>query len=1308
MKTLLLLPLTLLVTLAATPDSATAQDFFLHENGVTVMCTDAEVGDSGEVNGVTYTKRTRDQITTDNASTSCTSGITDMYMMFYGASSFNQDIGSWDVSSVTTMRRMFGGASLFNQDISSWNVSSVTDMRWMFRNAKSFNGDIGSWNVGNVKDMNSMFFGASSFNQDIGDWDVSSVITLGGMFNSASSFNQDISGWNVSSVSAIQGMFQNAESFNGDIDSWDVSSVTTMRGMFSGASSFNQNIGSWNVSNVTTMQGMFRDASSFNKDIGSWNVSSVTNMIEMFWGASSFNQDVNSWVVSSVTDMRSMFAGASSFNQDIGSWDVSNVTDVSEMFRLATSFNQNISGWNVSSATNMSEMFWGASSFNQNIGSWNVSSVRDMREMFRLATLFNQDIGNWDVNNVISMAWMFQNAESFNGDIGSWNVNNVTNMRGMFWDAISFDQDIGSWDVSSVTNMSEMFRYASSFNQNIGSWNVSSVTGMSYMFLVASSFNQDISSWDVSSVTTMSGMFRGASSFNQHIGSWNVSSVRDMREMFWDASSFNQDIGNWDVSSVTRMNLMFNGASSFNQNIGNWVVSSMTDMGQIFYNASSFNQDISSWNVSSVTNMHRMFYDASSFNQDISSWNVSSVRYMTDMFSGANSFNQNIGSWDVSNVIHMRNMLNNSSLSIENYNSTLIGWSEQVNLQNGVELGADGLTYTAPGADARQILIDEYNWIINGDYGFFIRLRADTAFTSRPSNINVFLSAIDQDGRGISTLTLDDFQLLENGRTIVEAETNLQVAQKGDVESALKTVLLLNNSLSIGEENIELIKEAAKEFVRNKTPEQEIAIKIFAENSELVVPFTTDKNTLLSALEDFSITNIPGTDVHGSVVKALDLWEDEFSFANITQGFLLLFTDGRDLAGTTSLEEVLEARGEKRVFAIGVENRPEDFDEETLRAIGNAGTIIEEDFDNIVLNFVDIQERLESLSNSFYWFNYSSARRSDDGELNITIADNINTGVDSEINLFFDASEFFGVPVDILVNATPDNPEGVIELEMAGDDTLGVRIETAFSFQTLPFEFEISDPNKLKIEPVGDDSFIFNIIANGFEGDVIEVAIADTASPTLELEKTLTIRFTDRTGGDPFPPRAQLLLPESGAEDVNLTPTFSWEEAEFATHYSLELSLEEEFDEITSSFSDIRGTEFELPESLDPLSTYYWRARGSNETGNGTWSEIFSFTTALTTSIENEERPVELTLNQNYPNPFNPSTLIRYGIPEASPVRLEVYNIIGQRVAMLVDEQKSAGWHTINFDASALSSGIYLYRIQAGDFTETRKLSLIK
>jgi hypothetical protein len=88
--------------------------------------------------------------------------------------------------------------------------------------------------------------------------------------------------------------------------------------------------------------------------------------------------------------------------------------------------------------------------------------------------------------------------------------------------------------------------------------------------------------------------------------------------------------------------------------------------------------------------------------------------------------------------------------------------------------------------------------------------------------------------------------------------------------------------------------------------------------------------------------------------------------------------------------------------------------------------------------------------------------------------------------------------------------------------------------------------------------------------------------------------------------------------------------------------------------------------------------------------------------------PEEYVLMQNYPNPFNPVTNIRFGLPVASEVIIEVYNILGQRVVKLLDERKPAGYHVIQFDAREFGSGMYLYRIQADNFNEVKKMLLVR
>lgn len=88
--------------------------------------------------------------------------------------------------------------------------------------------------------------------------------------------------------------------------------------------------------------------------------------------------------------------------------------------------------------------------------------------------------------------------------------------------------------------------------------------------------------------------------------------------------------------------------------------------------------------------------------------------------------------------------------------------------------------------------------------------------------------------------------------------------------------------------------------------------------------------------------------------------------------------------------------------------------------------------------------------------------------------------------------------------------------------------------------------------------------------------------------------------------------------------------------------------------------------------------------------------------------PQKFEMFQNYPNPFNPQTSIKYTLPTAAQVRIEIYNILGQRVVLLMDEVKQAGTHVVTFNAGKLASGLYLYTIRAKDFYAVKKMIVTK
>ena len=143
---------------------------------------------------------------------------------------------------------------------------------------------------------------------------------------------------------------------------------------------------------------------------------------------------------------------------------------------------------------------------------------------------------------------------------------------------------------------------------------------------------------------------------------------------------------------------------------------------------------------------------------------------------------------------------------------------------------------------------------------------------------------------------------------------------------------------------------------------------------------------------------------------------------------------------------------------------------------------------------------------------------------------------------------------------------------------------------------------------------------------------------------------------------------------------------------------------------DIDGYTFEAEPEVsskrNPLTVLSMSAKSMAKASQG---ERFGLT-VRPASVGNEEElsPYSFTLDQNYPNPFNPSTTITYSLEQSGLVSLSIYNALGQRVTQLVNKSQLPGRYNVQWDASVAPSGIYYYRLEVGDVSLTRKMTLIK
>jgi len=336
--------------------------------------------------------------------------------------------------------------------------------------------------------------------------------------------------------------------------------------------------------------------------------------------------------------------------------------------------------------------------------------------------------------------------------------------------------------------------------------------------------------------------------------------------------------------------------------------------------------------------------------------------------------------------------------------------------------------------------------------------------TVHPSFISVIFRATNLDDYGITFLgDLDYYEILEDDDPISEDESLPIIGQYETLPFEQKTVLMLDNSFSIGLD-LPFVKEAAKTAIRNQFLNQQHAVWIFSETITEVQPFTSDTTALINAIESITL-GPPSTNLYGAVIEGANQWEDVNSLDGIVQGTLVLLTDGEDTQGpplSSTLQEALDAVQNKEVITIGV---GPDADVDVLQQLGTAGYYQANEFEQLNQVFAQVQQQMENFANSFYWLVYISPTRGDnDHTLDVSIPENPYGGAGSMMTVSFSSSGFSSVDPGVYVNRDFNRLLGIHSLEFTDDlQEFDLHAETLFNLVDPYFTWVSDDPQYVSV-----------------------------------------------------------------------------------------------------------------------------------------------------------------------------------------------------------------------------------------------------
>lgn len=421
----------------------------------------------------------------------------------------------------------------------------------------------------------------------------------------------------------------------------------------------------------------------------------------------------------------------------------------------------------------------------------------------------------------------------------------------------------------------------------------------------------------------------------------------------------------------------------------------------------------------------------------------------------------------------------------------------------------DVLRYTATSGNLKASIYDSPTATITYTFSFaenFYKFEPYLIKAEYPSFVNVMFSVTDQNNKGVDYLDNDDFEVEENANKISSSEFFRYVKKINQIPSKQKTVILLDKSFSV-KDVLPQIKQAALKLINKIADNQQVAIYTFDDSTVLISDFTNDKAVLEAKINEIQV-GFNSTNLNGSIITGLSRIQNKYTLDGIEEGYLVVLTDGDDQSAINTIEEVITARGNKKVFMVGL---GEDLNEDKLNQIAYPGNYINAvKADDLEGKFEQITLDMLRFSNSFYWLNYMSPKRNNTHTLTVKAKGNTNTASNGKINEDFSANGFKSVFSGVYANIKSGTPYGLDKIEVIYDgvnnlSSIDLKATTYWANDVPVYDWFIDNTDNFEIIVNEDDNTKakLNFKTNGYSIDN-KLTLKDTEN---DYEKVINVKI---------------------------------------------------------------------------------------------------------------------------------------------------------------------------------------------------------